>query len=313
MPKKLISYIVPCYNEADGLIIFYKNLLSVLKTSKKYDYEIIFIDDGSIDNTVNTIEEIIKKDKKVKLIEFSRNFGKESAVSAGLHHAKGASAIILDADLQHPPKYIPDFVEKWQDGAEMVVGIRENNDHAKLSDRITSFIFYKVISFIKDTPLGLNETDFRLLDRVVIDAFNGLQEKNRITRGMLDWLGFRREFINFRADERIFGETKYNQFRRAKLALDTVISHSQFPVYVISYLGGFIVCLSGILGVFIIVEKYILDDLLGLKISGTASLGTLTLFLIGIILTALGVLSQYILKIRDETMNRPLYVIRKKR
>lgn len=313
MPKKLISYIVPCYNEADNIRVFYFELKKNLNKLNNYRHEIIFIDDGSSDNTLKEILKCAKKDKQVKYLEFSRNFGKEAAVSAGLHAAKGRAAIILDSDLQHPPRYIKDFIESWEGGAEMVVGIRENRDYTGLTDQLTSFIFYKLVALIKDTPLILGETDFRLVDRAIINEFNRLNERNRITRGMLDWLGFSKKFVNFRAQERQFGQTKYSQFRRAKLALSALISHSQFPIHAISYLGVFIVIFSGLLGIFILIEKYFLEDPLNLKISGNASLGTLILFLMGIVLVTMGVLSQYILKIRDETMNRPLYIVRKKK
>lgn len=313
MPKKLITYIVPCYNEADNIRVFYSELKKNLNKLNNYRHEIIFIDDGSSDNTLKEILKCAKKDKQVKYLEFSRNFGKEAAVSAGLHAAKGRAAIILDSDLQHPPRYIKDFIESWEGGAEMVVGIRENRDYTGLTDQLTSFIFYKLVALIKDTPLILGETDFRLVDRAIINEFNLLSERNRITRGMLDWLGFSKKFVNFRAQERQFGQTKYSQFRRAKLALSALISHSQFPIHAISYLGVFIVFFSGLMGIFILIEKYFLEDPLNLKISGNASLGTLILFLMGIVLVTMGVLSQYILKIRDETLNRPLYIVRKKK
>jgi len=309
---KLISIIVPSYNEEGAIPLVYAELKKVLDKTD-YDYEIIFIDDGSTDNSPKILEDLAEKDRRFKYIQFSRNFGKEVATSAGINNAKGEAAIILDADLQHPPKLIPEFLKKWKEGADIVIGVRNKNKSDNAIKKIGSFFFYKIINLISDTQIVPQSTNFRLLDKTVIQEFNKLTERNRITRGLIDWLGFKREYIYFDADERSVGKASYSTFKLIKLALSTMITHSFFPLKLAGYLGIIIILFSSPLGLFIFIEKYLLKNPWGLSISGSAILAVIILFLIGIVLVCLGLMALYIANIQSEVMNRPLYVTRRKK
>lgn len=311
MPK-LLSVIIPSYNEEKNIPLIYGELKKVLdKTS--YDYEIIFIDDGSADNSAGIIKNLADKNNKIRFIQFSRNFGKEIAVSAGIKNAKGNAIIMIDADLQHPAERIPEFLEKWERGAEVVVGIRNKNKSEEVFKRIGSFLFYKIINFISDVPVIPQATDFRLIDRIVADEFNKFTERNRLARGLIDWLGFKRDFVYFNANERINGKAKYGATQLIRLAFSSFVSLSMLPLKFAGYLGIFIILISGPVGLFIFIEKYILKDPWGLSVSGSAILAVIILFLVGIILVCLGLIALYIANIQTEVLNRPMYVIRKEK
>ncbi|MBM3206310.1 MAG: glycosyltransferase family 2 protein [Candidatus Staskawiczbacteria bacterium] len=308
--KKIISIIVPIYNEEDNIPLLYNNLTSTLKNIG-YNYEIIFINDGSTDKSSVILEEISHNDQQIRYLEFSRNFGKESATSAGLHIMRGNSAIIIDADLQHPIELIPDFIQKWEMGAEMVIGIRNKNVGESLIKKIGSSAFYTLINLMGDTKITPQATDFRLIDRKVIDEFNKFTERQRITRGILDWMGFKKDYIQFDANIRNAGKAKYGFLKKLKLTASSFVTHSMIPLKLAGYLGIFITFFSVLLGIFIIIEKYILNDPLGLKFSGIAILAVFILFLMGILLICLGLIALYIGNIQIEVTNRPLYVIKK--
>ena len=311
---KLISIIIPAYNESANIPLIYQKIKEVFLSIKdNYEYEIIFIDDGSTDDSIEVLEKIASSDNKVKYLEFSRNFGKEIATSAGIHYSKGNAAIMIDADLQHPAELIPEFIKKWENGVDVVIGIRIKNKGEGLIKKIGSWCFYKIINLIGDTKTIPQATDFRLIDKKVIKEFNQLTEKTRITRGLIDWLGFKKDFIYFKAEERQGGKATYNNLKLAKLALSAVISQSLFPLRFSGYLGLVITFLSGILGLFILIERFILGDPLNMHFSGLAILATITLFLVGIILSCLGLIALYIGNIQKEVANRPMYIVRQKK
>ena len=204
MEKKLISIIVPVFNEEKNISKFLLEVKkAVLKLRDEYKFEFILIDDGSSDDSSKIIQKLARKEKDLKYIQFTRNFGKGMALSAGLNWAKGDAVISLDADLQHPPKYIPAFIKKWEGGAEVVLGIRKDYKHKGLIRKIGSYFFYIIQNGISDIKIDSNETDFRLLDRVVVDEFNKLKEHNRITRGLIDWLGFKRDLVRVEGSSQI--------------------------------------------------------------------------------------------------------------
>lgn len=313
MPK-LISVIVPIFNEEKNIPLLYSELRHVFENLKeKYDYEFIFIDDGSRDKSIRILNELAENDQDVKVLGFSRNFGKEIATTAGINHSNGDSVIIMDADLQHPPKLIPEFLKKWEEGAEVVIGRREKVQKIDLPKRLGSFFYYRISNAISEVKVKPNETDFRLLDRKVVDAFNEFSEKNRITRGLIDWLGFKRAYINFSAPARKHGKAGYSYPKLIRLALSSFISNSLFPLKLAGYLGLFIVLLFGISGLFVLIEKYILADPLELHISGVAVLAIIVTFLIGLVLSCLGLIALYIGNINYEVANRPLYVLRSRK
>lgn len=304
---KLISYVIPVFNEEKNIPVLYKNLKNVLM-ALPYGQEIIFINDGSCDGTMSELKKISALDGNVRIIDFSRNFGKEEAVTAGLNHCRGDACLMLDADLQHPIEIIPKFIERWEKGAEVIIGVREKNKGEGMVKKVGSYFFYKIINTISDLEIVTRSTDFRLIDRLVIDEFNKLKEKNRMTRALIDWLGFRREYIKFRANERLHGKPTYNYWKLVRLAFNSMVSLSLFPLKLAGYLGIFIILTSGMMGVFVFVTKYIIHNL---EYTGPAILAIIILFLIGIVLICLGFIALYIANIHTEVSNRPLYIIRK--
>jgi len=307
--SKIISIVIPVYNEEKNIPLISAELLNVF-SSIKYDYEIIFINDGSKDKSQSVIENLAKTNSKIKGIDFSKNFGKEAATSAGLQYATGDAVIIIDADLQHPTSLIPSFIERWEKGSDVVIGLRTKNKGQSLMKRLCSFLYYKIINSISDTDIKSGATDFRLIDRKVVDEFNKFTEHERITRGLIDWLGFKRDFVKFEANERINGKASYSYFKLIKLALSSSISHSLFPLKIAGYLGVFITITFGLGGVFIFIQHYVLRDIGNWSISPIAQLAVLIIFFIGIVLVCLGLVALYIGNIRSEVSGRPLYVVR---
>jgi glycosyltransferase involved in cell wall biosynthesis len=277
------------------------------------DFEVIFIDDGSTDGSLGAIEELASRDLHVKYIQFAKNFGKELATTAGLHAATGNAALMVDADLQHPLELIPEFIEKWKQGGKVVIGIRTGNDGEGWIKKTGSAIFYRVAGLLFENEIIPHATDFRLLDRSVINEFNRFSERNRLTRGLIDWLGFERAFVYFKARPRKFGTASYNPIKLFRLALNSFVSHSFFPLKLAGYLGILIIVLSGPLGIFMGADKYIFHDPYNLNFSSLSILAVMILFLIGVVLSCLGLIALYIANIHIEASNRPLYVINKKK
>jgi len=307
----LISIVVPVHNEEQNVPLIYKELAKVLSETR-YDYEIVFVDDGSTDHSTEEMEKLAAQDKRVKFLEFSRNFGKEIATSAGINSAQGDAVIMIDADLQHPPRKILEFLKRWEEGAEVVIGVRNKSKSDGITKRVGSFFFYKIMAAISDTKITPQATDFRLIDRKVADEFNRFTEKNRITRGLIDWLGFRREYVHFDANDRKHGEAQYSTTKLIRLAFSSFVSLSFLPLKLAGYLGIIIILIAGPLGAFIFTQRFIINDPWGLQFSGPATLAVIILFLIGIVLMCLGMIALYIANIQTEVNDRPMYVVRKK-
>lgn len=313
-PMKLISIIIPAYNEEENILPLFGELEKVFESlGGVYSFEILFVNDGSTDNTIKKIEELATKDERVKFIDFSRNFGKEVATTAGLGTCKGEACIIIDADLQHPVELIPEFVEKWENGAEVVVGIRNGSKSDGTIKKIGSKLFYSIINKIAEIEIVPNATDFRLIDRVVINEFNRFTEKSRMTRALIDWLGFKREFVHFEAKDRLHGTASYSVWKLLGLAVNSFISLSLLPLKSAGYLGVLIVLTAGPFGFFILIGKYFLkNEIFVAKFSDAESLAILLVFLVGIILTSIGLLALYVANIHREVIDRPMFVVRKK-
>jgi dolichol-phosphate mannosyltransferase len=306
----LISVIVPAFNEEKNLPLLYEAIEKTFKTLP-YTFEIVIINDASTDGTLDVCHQLKKKyGDHVRVIDFSRNFGKEAATTAGYHEALGIAVVAIDADLQHPPILIKELIIHWQAGAEVVIGVRNNNASDSLIKKMGSKLYYKMINSIGETPIVPNATDFRLIDRSVVEAFKKLTEHNRMTRGLIDWLGFRRDYVYFTAPERLHGEAAYSFWKLVKLASESFIAHSLFPLRLAGYVGIVIMMLSGTLGLVMIIDKYLLPQ--GFNFSGPAILANVILFLVGLVLIMIGLLSFYIGHIYHETQGRPLYVIREK-
>lgn len=309
MHSKTISIVIPIYNEASNVA----HLYSALKTTIKklpYTFELIFVDDGSKDDSVIKLKQLAKKDKRTRVVELARNFGKEIAVTAGLHKARGDAAIIMDADLQHPPELLPDFVREWENGADVVVGVKRYSKSEGWLKRASSSLFYTLLGKVSSSTITPHASDFRLINRPVIDTFKSFTERNRITRGLIDWAGFTRHYIHFEAPPRLHGEAGYSYRKLFGLAMNSFTAFSMMPLKMAGWLGWFILVGSSILGIFVVIEKYLLGDPMGLEMRGTALLAIMILFLVGVILVCLGFVALYISRIYDEVINRPLYIVK---
>ena len=312
MPQdKLISIILPVQNEEKNIPLVYKEISKVI-TKLPYRFEFIFINDGSRDKSLDTLQKLRKKDPSVTIIDFTRNFGKEIATTAGINNCKGDACIILDADLQHPPKLIPQFIKKWEKGSDIVIGIRKTNKNEGKVKMIGSFVFYKIMNQISGNSITPRATDFMLIDRQAIDEFNKFSERNRLTRGLVEWLGFDKEFIYYNARERIHGKAAYSITKLIRLAINSIVSLTYFPLKLVGYFGSIITILSAVVGIILFVEEYILHDKFHWYINGTAILATMIIFLVGIILMSLGLITLYIANIHVEAIKRPLYIIKKR-
>lgn len=312
--NKLLSLIIPCHNEATNIKPFMAACTDALPPN--YRYELIFVDDGSSDDTADIIAALkpTASNINVRLIELSRNFGKEMAVTAGLAAAQGGAAIVIDADLQHPPLLLPKFISAWETGTEVVIGVRaDDKRYASFTKRQGSRMFYRLINSLSPVEITPNATDYRLIDRVVIDAYNRFTEHNRMSRGLIDWLGFKRSYLTFTPAPRLNGEASYGLRKLTGLALNSIIGMSLVPLKFAGYLGATITMFFGSLGAFIAVDTYVFNDPLRLNVANSVDLAVLILFLIGIVLMALGLVGLYIAAIHTEVSGRPLYITRPKR
>ncbi len=307
---KTLSVILPAFNEEKNIDKIYSQLIKQ-GSSIEENLEIIFINDGSSDATREVIKSLTKSNKNVVALNFSRNFGKEIAVTAGINNCSGDAAIIMDCDGQHPADKIPEFIKLWKEGNKVVVGVRKSNSGEGIVKRAGSKYFYMVMSKIAKVNIIPGSTDFRLIDREVIEEFNRFTERNRITRGLIDWMGYRRDYVYFDANARIDGEAGYTFRPLLKLAMNSFVSLSLFPLKLSGYLGILITTIATLIGLFILIENYLLGDPMGLNISGSASLAVMIIFLVGILLMSQGLVSLYIAHIYDEVTNRPIYIIEK--
>ncbi len=307
-PNLQLSVVVPLFNEAAGLANFHASLTQASRGITD-NYEIIYCDDGSDDNTSVLVRKWHQDNPAVKLIRLSRNFGKENALAAGIAAACGKAIIMIDGDGQHPPELIPRFVEAWEQGAKVVIGVRTSNNDEGWFKRLGSSLFYKFFNKLTDQKLIPGSTDYRLIDRVVQQEFLKLNETDRITRGLIDWLGFRRHYIDFTASARVHGDAGYSSRKLISLAANSFVSLTSVPLFLFGYLGLFITTAALALGVTVFVEQLLLGDPLGWDFTGTAMLSIMLVLLVGIVLLSQGVLALYIAHIHNQSKQRPLYVI----
>ena len=309
---KKISYIVPVHNESANLKYFLEEFLLPVLEKLNYESEVIFINDGSTDNSLEILKNYAEKYSNVQALSLSRNFGKEPALSAGLSQCSGDAAIMIDADGQQPPKLIPSFIRSWENGAEVVVGVRDKFTKHGFIQKLGSKFFYKLLNLMGSRSMTPGSTDFRLLDRVVIDEYNKLTEHNRITRGLIDWLGFRRDEIYYTYGTRHAGTPSYNLKKLINLAVDSFVSLSTTPLVIFGYIGAIITASSFFLGLFVIINQYVLGDPLHLYWNGAVQLCIFITFLVGLILISQAITALYISQIHTEAKNRPLFIIDRK-
>ena len=311
---KSILIIIPAYNEEKNIKPCYLEIKKVITPlTYKYNFEILFVNDGSRDNTISEIEKLAQADIMVKYIDFSRNFGKELATTAGINSCVADACIMLDADMQHPVELIPEFIAKWEKGKDVVIGVRRDNKSDRLIKKLGSKLFYQIINKITEVHIVPSATDFRLIDKVVITEFNRFTEKNRMTRALIDWLGFRRDYIYFNANERLHGVASYSIWKLFRLAINSFISLSLVPLKLTGYLGILITLFSGVSGFYILLGKYFFHTPFASTFSDAENLAILILFLVGIILMSVGLLAIYVANIHSEVISRPLYIIRRKK
>lgn len=308
LPSPFLSVVCPVYNEATGLLAFHSSLLVALDELRLSGFEIIYVNDGSTDETQFVLNQLAKRAKQVRLVALTRNFGKEVATTAGIHVANGQAILMLDSDGQHPVELISEFIDHWKHGSKVIVGIRIANQKEGLIKRLGSKLFYKFLTKFSGVNLIAGSSDFRLIDRSVQREFIKLTERNRITRGLIDWLGYEQDYVYYKAHARVHGEASYSVQKLFKLAIDSVISLSTSPLYIVAYIGAFILPASLLLGLFMAVEMLI-GDPLHLNLTGGAYVLVLMLFLIGILLLSQGIIGLYLSHIHSETKGRPLFVI----
>lgn len=310
MPEKkmVCSVVVPLYNEEMVIFETYKRLKAVMDSIGK-PYELIFVNDGSRDNTGKIATEICDSDSNVKLIDFSRNFGHQIAITAGMDYSAGAAIVVIDADLQDPPEIIPEMLKKWSEGYDVVYGKRLKRKGETFFKKITAKVFYRFLKSMTNVDIPVDTGDFRLIDRKVCDALKNIGEKNRYVRGIISWLGFRQTGIEYVRDKRFAGETKYPLKKMLKFAFDAITSFSYKPLKLASWFGCFLSFLSFL---YLLVVLYIRLFTAG-AVSGWASILAVSLFFNGIVLVMLGIIGEYIGRIYDEVKGRPLYIVRETR
>jgi dolichol-phosphate mannosyltransferase len=303
--KVRYSLIVPLYNEEAVIAETHRRLTEVLSALGQ-PYEIIYVNDGSRDNTVRIVRAFCARDDRVKLLNFSRNFGHQTAITAGMDHASGDAVIIIDADLQDPPELIPELIDRWQEGYEVVYGRRTAREGETAFKKRTSRLYYRLLRRITDVDIPVDVSDFRLIDSRVCRALSALPEHNRYVRGLISWLGFRQTFVDYVRAPRFAGETKYPLRKMIKLAIDGITSFSYKPLKLGIGLGlGLSIC-SFLFLIFVFVAR--LFNLVVME-PGYASLMCVLLFFFGIMLIMLGIIGEYIARIFEEVKGRPLYII----
>ncbi len=305
-----VSVIIPFLNEEESIPLLYEVLCSVT-ASLPHTFEFLFVNDGSTDGSARVLAVLAMQDPRVRVVTFTRNFGKEAATTAGLCEARGDCAVMIDADLQHPPHYLGYMLERWEAGVEVVVGVRIANQGEGFIKKRGSQFFHSLLNAISQQPLVHGETDFRLIDRRVIDAYNELSERHRMTRQLINWLGFSSEHFYFEAPERVAGTASYSPLKLLHLAASSFTRHSMLPLRLAGIIGVLITFLSFMFGAVVFINRYIFGDPLGWYMTGTSQLAILNVFLIGLVLTALGLIALYIENIHIEVSGRPLYVVRR--
>ena len=305
---KKISLVIPMYYEEQVAEECYKRVSKVLKGLKDYDYEIIFVNDGSKDKTLLILEKIADKDKKVKIVSFSRNFGHQAAVTAGLKYVTGDAVVIMDADLQDPPELVPDMLKKWEEGYEVIYGKRKKRDGESAFKLLTAKAFYATLNKLSDVEIPKDTGDFRLVDRKVVDVVNSLPEHNKFLRGLFSWVGFKQYPYEYERKERFAGKTKYPLKKMLKLAKDGILGFSTKPLKIVGGLGILSVVVSIIILIYAILSFAFSWN--NLTAGWTSIMCTMT-FLGGIILISLWMIGEYIARIYDETKQRPQYIVDK--
>ncbi len=305
-----VSVIIPCYNEEEVIEKTYLRLKDVISKSKIEDYELIFVNDGSHDRTLDLLMEFAESNKNVKIISFSRNFGHQSAVSAGINECSGDVAVIIDADLQDPPELIPEMIDlHLREKASVVYGVRRERKGEGIIKNFTAKAFYRILNYLSEVRIPLDTGDFRLIDKKVIDTFKNLPERNKFIRGMISWIGFKQIPFYYSRDPRLAGKTKYPFYKMIRFALIGIFYFSKKPLKLAISLGFF----SIVIGIFLCIYTFIVYFSGIIKtVPGWASIIITIIFFGGVQLLTIGVLGEYIGNIFDEVKKRPEYIVERK-
>ena len=302
---KTISILIPAYNEEPVLDKLFHRLANLANDNKAYNFEFLFVNDGSKDKTLDLIKDYADADPRVSYINLSRNFGKEIGMIAGLDHATGDATVIIDADLQDPPELIPKMIKLWEEGYDDVYAKRQSRDGETWFKKFTSKLYYKTLQSVTRIPIQEDTGDFRLLDRRVVEALKQFRESQRNTKAMFSWVGFHKKEILYDRDPRAAGETKWNYIKLVELAIDGITSFTTAPLRISTYAGIAVSIFAFIYLVFLVIRTIFL----GVDLAGYPSMMAVILFLGGVQLLSLGIIGEYVGRIFNETKQRPLYLI----
>ncbi len=301
---KTVTILIPCFNEESSLPLLYKELVA-LGSDTRFSWEFLFINDGSKDNTILLLKELANKDNRVRYISLSRNFGKENALLAGFDFATGDCMVIMDADLQHPPKLIPRMLQLWEEGYEDVYARRKDRGTDSWLRRKLSNTYYRMLQKVSNVDILQNVGDFRLLDRKCIDALKQLRETERYTKGMYCWIGFKKTELEFEVAERVAGQSSFSYRKLVKLAINGFTSYTTAPLKLSVYIGIIVSLLSFVLMLVFLIKALLYGD----PVQGFPTLITVILFLGGVQLLSLGIIGEYLGKVFNETKHRPVYLV----
>lgn len=299
-----ISVIVPVFNEESGIAELYTRLTASVKSITP-DYELIFVNDGSTDNSLQKIVELSVADNHVKYISFSRNFGHQAAISSGIDFAVGKAAVIIDGDLQDPPELIPEMFKKYKEGYKVVYAKRKSRKGETAYKKLSARLFYRLLKRITSIDIPLDTGDFRLIDRTITEQLKRMPEKSKFLRGQIAWLGFKQTFVEFERDERKYGNTAFTTKKMLRFAFQGITGFSDSPLRLASWLGLIVSAVAFVVILYAIYSKFILKEV----ITGWTSIIISTMFIGGIQLLTIGIIGEYINRINTETKNRPLYIV----
>jgi glycosyltransferase involved in cell wall biosynthesis len=303
--RRLISILIPAYNEQENLRHLYERLNKLAGETHDYVFEFLFVNDGSRDKTLEIIKHFAEDDKRIAYVNLSRNFGKETAMIAGLDHVRGDATVIIDADLQDPPELIPEMIKYWEEGYDDVYARRSNRKGETWLKKSTSAAFYKVLQRSTRIPIQQDTGDFRLLDRRCVEALKQMRESQRYTKGMFSWIGYKKKEITYERDPRFAGATKWNYFQLVNLAIEGIVSFTVSPLRFSTYMGVVTSALAFVYMLYLVVRTIFF----GTDLAGYPSMMAVILFLGGVQLLSIGIIGEYVGRIFNETKNRPLYFV----